>query len=64
MALRHCILQLKAYKEYVESVRVSSDVEIALDFKQWVTKQTNDVPQFQYWSITFTFELAILVFVR
>ena len=34
------ILQRRAYNEYVESVTVFSDEEIALDFKQWVTKQT------------------------
>jgi hypothetical protein len=58
------ILQQQAYKEYVECYLASAEANNMLGLKQWVIKQTNDCPQFQFWNIYLKLEITILIFVR
>ena len=54
------ILQHRAYKNYCQAQ--TDQVPIAFD--AWCNQRSEDIPQFQYWSIVLELELLLLVFVR
>lgn len=58
------ILQQRSYNEYLDSFIGSDSGDSILNFKDWIDKRTNECPLFQFWSITLTFELSILILVR
>ena len=55
------ILLKRAYVHYTASLDEGID---PLEFETWRKQREESVPQFQYWSITLDFELAVLIFVR
>ena len=55
------ILMCKAYQDYIHGL--AGDIT-QLEFEIWKEQREAESPQFQYWSITLQFELAILIFVR
>ena len=55
------ILMRWAYTQYTSTLDENADPS---PFDAWKKQKEVDVPQFQYWSITLDFELAILIFVR
>ena len=53
------ILQQRAYKNYCTQC-----TENAPPFPEWCKDQASKIPQFQFWNMTLTFELLILILVR
>ena len=54
------ILMQKAYKDHEKN----APEEDILSFESWRIQREAESPQFQFWSITLSFELLILIFVR
>ena len=54
------IMMQKAYKHYTE---VQED-DLVLPFESWCAQRSAASPQFQYWSITFELELAVVDLVQ
>ena len=55
------ILQKRAYRKYVESVKEGEETD---SFSTWRSKKETMIPQFKYWNITLQIELLILTLVR
>ena len=55
------ILQKRAYRKYVESVKEGEEADSS---STWRSKNETTIPQFKYWNITLQFKLLLLTLVR
>lgn len=53
------VLQHKAYEKYT-----SAEEGDKLEFREWIKQRSEQIPHFQYWSLTLHLELNVLLLVR